>query len=35
MRVTVERIEPKHEEELIVRCYDPDAEWMSSVTEAA
>ena len=35
MRVTVERIDPKHEEELIVRCYDPDAAWVSSVTEAA
>lgn len=35
MRVTVERIEPKDEEELIVRCYDPGAAWVSSVTEAA
>lgn len=35
MRVTVERIDPQHEEELIVRCYDPDAAWVSGVTEAA
>ena len=35
MRVTVERIEPKDEEELIVRCYDPGAAWVSSVKEAA
>ena len=35
MRVTVKQIDPKHEEELIVRCYDPDAAWVSSVTEAA
>ena len=35
MRVTVERIEPKDEEELIVRCYDPGAAWVSGVTEAA
>ena len=35
MRVTVEQIEPKDEEELIVRCYDPGAAWVSSVTEAA
>ena len=35
MRVTVEQIDPKHEEELIVRCYDPGAAWVSSVTEAA
>ena len=35
MKVTVERIEPKDEEELIVRCYDPGAAWVSSVTEAA
>ena len=27
MRVTVERIDPKREEELVVRCYDPDAAW--------
>ena len=35
MRVTVEQIDPKHEEELIVRCYDPGAAWVSGVTEAA
>ncbi len=34
MKVTVEKIDPKHEEELIVRCYDPDAAWVSNVTEA-
>ena len=35
MRVTVERIDPKLEEELIVRCYDPGAAWVQGVTEAA
>ena len=35
MRVTVEQIDRTHEEELIVRCYDPGAAWVSSVTEAA
>ena len=27
MRVTVEQIDRQCEEELIVRCYDPSAEW--------
>ena len=31
----MEQIEPKDEEELILRCYDPGAAWVSSVTEAA
>ena len=35
MRVTVEQIDREREEELIVRCYDPSAAWVSSVTEAA
>ena len=35
MRVTVEQIDPKHVEELIVRCYDLGAAWVSSVKEAA
>ena len=35
MRVTVEQIDPKHEEELIVRCYDPGAAWVLGVAEAA
>ena len=35
MRVTVEQIDRTREEELIVRCYDPSAAWVSSVTEAA
>ena len=35
MRVTVEQVDPKHEEELIVRCYDLGAAWVSSVREAA
>ena len=35
MRVTVEQIDRQCEEELIVRCYDPGAAWVSSVKEAA
>ena len=35
MRVTVEQIDRTREEELIVRCYDPSAAWVSSVTEAS
>ena len=35
MKVTVERIGPEREEELIVRCHDPDAAWVESVREAA
>ena len=33
--MTVEQIDRTREEELIVRCYDPSAAWVSSVTEAA
>ena len=35
MRVTVEQIDRQCEEELIVRCYDPSAEWVLGVAEAA
>ena len=35
MRVTVERIGREREEELVVRCHDPFADWVGSVTEAA
>ena len=35
MKVTVEQIDPKREEELIVRCHDPGAAWVEGVTEAA
>ena len=35
MRVTVEQTEREREEELIVRCHDPGAAWVESVTEAA
>ena len=34
MRVTVERIGPEHEEEIIVRCHEPDADWVEAVREA-
>ena len=35
MKVTVERIGPEREEELIVRCHDPGASWVEGVREAA
>ena len=35
MRVSVEQIDREQEEELIVRCHDPCADWVGSVTEAA
>ncbi len=35
MRVTVEQIGRESEEELVVRCHDPGAAWVESVTEAA
>ena len=35
MKVTVEQIDREHEEELIVRCHDPDAAWVENVQEAA
>lgn len=35
MRVTVEKIDREHEEELIVRCHDPGAAWVEGVREAA
>ena len=34
MKVTVERIGPEREEELIVRCHDPGAAWVQGVQEA-
>ena len=35
MKVTVEQIDREREEQLIVRCHDPGADWVESVTEAA
>ena len=35
MKVTVERIGPEREEELIVRCHDPGASWVEGIREAA
>ena len=35
MRVTVEQIGREREEELVVRCHDPGAAWVESVTETA
>ena len=35
MKVTVEQIGKDRGEEVIVRCHDPGAEWVSNVTEAA
>jgi len=35
MKVTVEQIGRQCEEELIVRCHDPGADWVESVREAA
>ena len=35
MKVTVEQIGCEREEQLIVRCYDPGADWVGQVTEAA
>ena len=35
MKVTVEQTDRQSEEELIVRCHDPDAAWVESVREAA
>ena len=35
MKVTVEQIDRRCEEELIVRCHDPGAAWVESVREAA
>ena len=35
MKVTVEQIDRKREEELIVRCHDPGAAWVEGVREAA
>ena len=35
MKVTVEQIGKDRGEEVIVRCHDPGAEWVSNVKEAA
>jgi len=35
MKVTVEQIGKDRGEEVIVRCHDPGAEWVSNVTEAS
>ena len=35
MRVTVERIGREREEEVVVRCHEPEADWVGAVREAA
>ena len=35
MKINIEQIDREEEQELIVRCHDPDAAWVESVKEAA
>ena len=35
MKVSVEQVDRTREEELLVRCHDPGADWVKDLTEAA
>ena len=35
MKITVEQVDRETEEEVVVRCHDPEAAWIGNVREAA
>ena len=35
MKVSVEKIDKEKEEEVVIRCHDPESEWVDCVREAA
>ena len=35
MKITVEQVAQETEEEVVVRCHDPEAAWIGNVREAA